>query len=300
MATVREIERRIRSVKNISQVTRALEAVSASRVRKAQAAVMATRPYSQEAWKILIGLSQQAGAGPHMHSLLTIRPIKTIDLIVVSGDRGLAGAFNYNVIRAALEFIKKQIAAVQVISVGRKGRELLFRAGQKIVAEFSNLPATPSTLDIAAISRTAIEDFRAEKVDAVYIAYTDFINTLSQKATVRPLLPFNASITSSVATASVGTLDGKSARFEYIYEPSVEEILDVLIPRFTELQVYQAILESLASEHSARMVAMRNATDSAKSLIDTLTLVRNKARQAAITGELLDIAGGAEALKQVR
>ncbi len=300
MATVRDIERRIRSVKNISQVTRALEAVSASRVRKAQAAVLATRPYSHEAWKILTGLSQQAGAGPHMHPLLTIRPIKTIDLIVVSGDRGLAGAFNYNVIRAALEFIKKQTAAVQVISVGRKGRELLFRAGQKIVAEFSNLPATPSTLDIAAISRTAIEDFRVEKVDAVYIAYTDFINTLSQKATVRPLLPFNASITGSVATASVGAMDGKGARFEYIYEPSVEEILDVLIPRFTELQVYQAILESLASEHSARMVAMRNATDSAKSLIDTLTLIRNKARQAAITGELLDIAGGAEALKQVR
>lgn len=299
MATVREIERRIRSVKNISQVTRALEAVSASRVRKAQAAVMATRPYSQEAWKILIGLSNQAGAGEHMHPLLTARPVKTIDLIVVSGDRGLAGAFNYNVIRAALEFIKQQTAQVQVISVGRKGRELLFRAGQKIVAEFSNLPATPTTLDIAAISRTAIEDFREERVDSVFIAYTDFINTLSQKATVRPLLPFNVTTSGGVAHAAIGEMEHKGARFEYIYEPSAEEILDELIPRFTELQVYQAILESLASEHSARMVAMRNATDSAKSLIETLTLVRNKARQAAITGELLDIAGGAEALKQV-
>src|SRR5512143_2011960 len=300
MATVRDIERRIRSVKNISQVTRALEAVSASRVRKAQAAVMATRPYAQEAWKILIGLSKQAGAGPHMHPLLIDRPIKTIDLIVLSGDRGLAGAFNYNVIHAALEFIKHQTAQVQIISVGRKGRELLFRAGQKIIAEFSGLPAAPTTRDIAAISRTAIEDFRTGKTDAVYIAYTDFINTLSQKATVRPLLPFNAAAKGSVAEASVGSLDSRTTRFEYIYEPSSEEILEALIPRFTELQVYQAILESLASEHSARMVAMRNATDSAKSLVETLTLVRNKARQTAITGELLDIAGGAEALKQVR
>jgi F-type H+-transporting ATPase subunit gamma len=301
MATVREVERRIRSIKNIAQVTRALEAVSASKVRKAQAAVTATRPYAEEAWKVLTDLSQQAGAGPHLHPLLTVRPVKTIELIAISSDRGLAGAFNYNIIRSTLEFIRAQAAPVHVISVGRKGRELLYRAGQKIVAEFSNLPAAPSILDVSAIGRTAIEDFLAGRVDAVYIAYTDFNNTLSQKATIRPLLPLLAGVEgASVAEAAVGKLNQPLGHFEYLYEPDVESILDVLIPRFTELQVYQAILESLASEHSARMVAMRNATDSANNLIETLTLLRNKARQAAITNELLDIAGGAEALKQAR
>jgi F-type H+-transporting ATPase subunit gamma len=301
MATVREIERRIRSVKNISQVTRALEAVSASKVRKAQTAVMNTRPYAQEAWQVLTDLSKQAGAGPNLHPLLTEREVKAIDLIVVSSDRGLCGAFNYNVIRVALEFIRKQKVPVHVISVGRKGRELLFRAGQKIVAEFSNLPATPSILDVSPIGRTAVDDFLVGRSDAVYVAYTDFINTLSQKARVRPLLPLSAGVEADmVAHGALGAMETRAARFAYLYEPSIKTILDTLIPRFTELQVYQAILESIASEHSARMVAMRNATDNAKGLIDTLTLVRNKARQSAITGELLDIAGGAEALKQAR
>jgi F-type H+-transporting ATPase subunit gamma len=302
MATVREIERRIRSVKNIGQVTRALEAVSASKVRKAQIAVTNTRPYAQEAWRVLTDLTKQAGAGSNLHLLLTERPVKTIDLIVISSDRGLCGAFNYNVIRQALEFVRKQRASVRIISVGRKGRELLFRAGQRIVAEFSNLPATPAILDISPIGRTAIDDFLVGQADAVYIVYTDFINTLSQKARVRPLLPLSVGAQAEmVAQNAVGTFDSaRAVRFEYIYEPSIRSLLDTLIPRFTELQVYQAILESIASEHSARMVAMRNATDNAKALADTLTLVRNKARQAAITSELLDIAGGAEALKQVR
>ena len=302
MATVREIERRIRSVKNIAQVTRALEAVSASKVRRAQNAVQNTRPYATEAWRVLTDLTQQAGAGPNLHPLLTDRPVNLIDLIVITSDRGLCGAFNYNVIRLALEFIKKQSVPVSVISVGRKGRELLYRAGQSIIAEFSNLPATPSIVDVSPIGRTAVDDFLSARTDAVYVAYTDFVNTLSQKAQVRPLLPLSlGAATETVAHQAVGELrTGAQARFAYIYEPGVTSILDSLIPRFTELQVYQAILESLASEHSARMVAMRNATDNAKALVDSLTLVRNKARQAAITNELLDIAGGAEALKQGR
>ncbi len=303
MPTVREIERRIRSVKNIAQVTRALEAVSASKVRKAQTAVLNTRPYATEAWRVLTDLTKQAGAGPNLHPLLTERPVNTIDLIVVTSDRGLCGAFNYNVIRAALDFIRKQKAPVNIISVGRKGRELLFRAGQKIVAEYSNLPAAPSIVDVSPIGRTGVDDFLAGRADAVYIAYTDFINTLSQKARVRPLLPLSAGVKGElVAENAVGSLESttRTARFEYIYEPSLKSLLDSLIPHFTELQVYQALLESIASEHSARMVAMRNATDNARALVDTLTLVRNKARQTAITGELLDIAGGAEALKQGR
>ena len=302
MPTVREIERRIRSVKNIGQVTRALEAVSASKVRKAQSAVTNTRPYAHEAWRVLTDLSKQAGAGANLHPLLTERPVKAIDLIVISSDRGLCGAFNYNVIRAALEFVRKQKVPVNIISVGRKGRELLFRSGQKIVAEFSNLPATPSILDVSPIGRTTVEDFLVGRADAVFIAYTDFVNTLSQKARVRPLLPLAMGAQEDqIAHNEIGVVEAsRQARFEYLYEPSIKTILDTLVPRFTELQVYQAILESIASEHSARMVAMRNATDNAKVLVDTLTLIRNKARQTAITSELLDIAGGAEALKQGR
>ncbi len=302
MATVREIERRIRSVRNIGQVTRALEAVSASKVRRAQNAVMNTRPYATEAWRVLTDLTRQAGAGPNLHPLLTTRPVNTIDLIVMTSDRGLCGAFNYNVVRLALEFVKKQSAPVNIISVGRKGRELLFRAGQKIVAEFSNLPAAPSILDVSPIGRTAVDDFLSGRADAVYVAYTDFINTLSQKAHVRPLLPLSlGAAEETIAARAVGSMEPtRAAPYVYLYEPNIHTILDNLAPRFTELQVYQAILESLASEHSARMVAMRNATDNAEALVDTLTLVRNKARQAAITGELLDIAGGAEALKQAR
>jgi F-type H+-transporting ATPase subunit gamma len=302
MPTVREIEHRIRSVKNIGQVTRALEAVSASKVRRAQAAVVNTRPYAQEAWQVLTDLSKQAGAGANLHPLLTVRPVKSIDLIVISSDRGLCGAFNYNVIRAALEFVRKQTVPVNIISVGRKGRELLLRADQKIVAEFSDLPAAPSIVDVNPIGRTALDDFLVGRADAVYIAYTDFVNTLNQKAQVRPLLPLAMSAQAEQVAhgASDGPATSRPARFAYLYEPDLETLLDALVPRFTELQVYQAILESLASEHSARMVAMRSATDNAKALVDSLTLVRNKARQAAITSELLDIAGGAEALKQGR
>jgi F-type H+-transporting ATPase subunit gamma len=302
MATVREIERRIRSVTNIAQVTRALEAVSASKVRRAQNAVMNTRPYATEAWRVLTDLTKQAGAGPNLHPLLTTRAVNSIDLIVITSDRGLCGAFNYNVIRLALEFIKKKRAPVNVISVGRKGRELLYRAGQKIIAEFSNLPATPMILDVSPIGRTAVDDFLSGRADAVYVAYTDFVNTLSQKAHVRPLLPLTLGASEeTIAAKAVGGIEpARLAPYVYLYEPGINAILDNLVPRFTELQVYQAILESLASEHSARMVAMRNATDNAKALVDTLTLVRNKARQTAITSELLDIAGGAEALKQAR
>ncbi len=197
--------------------------------------------------------------------------------------------------------MRKQKVPVNIVSVGRKGRELLFRSGQKIVAEFSNLPAAPSVLDVSPIGRTTVEDFLVGRADAVFIAYTDFVNTLSQKARVRPLLPLAMGAADNVSHNAVGTMDtSHQARFAYIYEPGITAILDTLVPRFTELQVYQAILESLASEHSARMVAMRNATDNAKALVDTLTLIRNKARQTAITSELLDIAGGAEALKQGR
>lgn len=297
MATAREIRRRIRSVKNIAQVTRALEAVSASKVRRAQAQVLATRPYAEKSWQVLTHLAAQMAPGARSHPLLTRRgEVKAVDVMLMTSDRGLCGAFNFNMVRTTLGFIEQRDKPTRLITVGRKGRDLMHRAGYNIVAEFSRLPDAPSSLDILPIARLALDDFLDGVVDEVYVAYTDFINTLRQKTTVKRLLPILVSEVAAQAMSEyiedvqVGPVP------EYLYEPSPQQILDAVIPRFTELQVYQAVLESQASEHSARMMAMRNATENADALVDDLTLSYNKARQQAITSEILDIAGGAEAL----
>jgi F-type H+-transporting ATPase subunit gamma len=288
MPSLREMRLRIRSVKNIAQVTRALEAVSASKVRKAQQAVLATRAYANKAKEILADLANQPGGPALLHPLLTARPeVKAIEIVLITGDRGLAGAYNTNIVREALLFARGQSAPVRWLTVGRKGRDLIFRRRGNIVAEFSNLPAAPTAVHIAPIARAAIDDFLSGAVDEVYIAYTDFVNTLRLVPTVRRLLPFGAEeVTGDVPLSGI----------PFIYEPNQEELLNVIVPRFAQLQILQAVLESLASEHSARMVAMRNATDNAEDLIGSLTLDYNKARQLSITSDLLDIVGGAEAL----
>lgn len=295
MTTAREIQRRIRSVKNIAQVTRALEAVSASRVRRAQAQVLATRPYAEKSWQVLVHLAGQVAAGADLHPLLTHRAeVETIGIVLLTSDRGLCGAFNYNIVRTTMDFIQDR--PVKLVTVGRKGRDLMWRAGYPIVAEFSKLPDTPSALDITPIARTVIDDFLQGAVDEVYLAYTDFVNMLKHVPVLKRLLPIRPG---EVATQAMGEYVEEvstAATTEYLYEPSPRLILDAVLPRFTELQVYQAVLESLASEHAARMMAMRNATESAEELIGDLTLSYNKARQQAITSEILDIAGGAEAL----
>ena len=301
MATAREIRRRIKSVKNIAQVTRALQAVSASKVRRAQEAVLATRAYAQLAWEVLSDLSQQVGANERLHPLFEVRPAKTIGLLMLSGDRGLCGAFNYNVVRTTMDFSRRAKGApIRVITVGKKGRELMWRRGFNIVHEFSGLPAAPRLADVTPIARAAMDGFKSGEFDVVYLAYTNFVNTLVQKSVVKRLLPLKPTELESqvMAVHVAGARQGRMAATDYIYEPSPRAILDVIVPRFTELQVYQAVLESLASEHSARMVAMRNATDNAEQLVGDLTLRYNKARQQSITSELLDIAGGAEALAQ--
>jgi F-type H+-transporting ATPase subunit gamma len=301
MATAREIRRRIKSVKNIAQVTRALQAVSASKVRRAQEAVLATRAYAQLAWEVLSDLSQQVGANERLHPLFEVRPAKTIGLLMLSGDRGLCGAFNYNVVRTTMDFSRRAKGVpIRVITVGKKGRELMWRRRFNIVHEFSGLPAAPRLADVTPIARAAMDGFKSGEFDVVYLAYTDFVNTLVQKPAVKRLLPLRPTELESqvMAVHVAGARQGRRAATDYIYEPSPRAILDVIVPRFTELQVYQAVLESLASEHSARMVAMRNATDNAEQLVGDLTLRYNKARQQSITSELLDIAGGAEALAQ--
>jgi F-type H+-transporting ATPase subunit gamma len=297
MTTEREIRRRIRSVKNIAQITRALEAVSASRVRRAQAQVLATRPYAERSWRVLTHLASQTTQEARAHPMMTRREeIGNVGVVLLTSDRGLCGAFNLNMVRLAMDFIENRGKPVKLVTVGSKGRDLMWRAGYNIVAEFSGLPASPSTLDIAPIARTVIDDFLSGAVDEVFLAYTDFINTLKQISTVKRLLPIQPGEVKTQAMGEYVETVAVETTVEYIYEPEPQQILDAVLPSFTELQIYQAILESLAGEHSARMVAMRNATENADVLVDDLTLSYNKARQQAITSEILDIAGGAEAL----
>jgi F-type H+-transporting ATPase subunit gamma len=286
---------RIKSVKNISQVTRALQAVSASKVRKAIAALMGTRPYATKAWQVLAHVAAQPGRDT-LHPLLTQRAsVKNILVVVISGDRGLAGAYNSNLVRFVTRQFSQSASPAQYIAVGRKGRDLLLRRKQNVIAEFSNLPAAPSFVDVSAIGRLAVDDYLSGKVDEVYLVYTSFVNMVKQEPTVKKLLPLEVGSGEGRVTAFEQTRQASAA---YLYEPAEREILDEIIPRFTALQVYQAILESLASEHAARMVAMRNATDNALELVGDLQLQYNKVRQQVITNDMLDIAGGAEALAQ--
>jgi F-type H+-transporting ATPase subunit gamma len=293
MANARLFRLRIRSVKNIAQVTRALQAVSASKVRKATQAMLQTRPYASKAWQVLTHIAGQPGRGT-LHPLLTPRAEDRNELVVlITGDRGLAGAYTTNIVRHSLHRFNRSLIPVSYIAVGRKGRDMLLRRRKNVIAEFSNLPAAPSFADVSAIGRLAVEEFLSGRVDRVYLVYTDFINMVKQVPTIKQLLPLELGVTEDRVIRFETT---KIAQATYIYEPGEAQILDEIVPRFTALQVYQAILESLASEHAARMVAMKNATDSATDLAGALQLEYNKARQQGITAEILDIVGGAEAL----
>jgi len=301
MGNALEIKNRIGSVKNISQVTRALEAVSASRVRRAQDAAEATRNYAEKAWEILLNVQSTTRQGVSLHPLLTQREeIEKRRVIVITSDRGLAGSYNSNIIRVAKRFASRSDIPVDFVTVGRKGRDAMIRDEEDVVAEFSNMPAEPSVSDIRPIVRAAMDDFLSGEIDEVFIAYTDFINTLTQKPVILRLLPLVPYETNDQALSEYvkDVPDVTSGISEYEFEPNPTSVLDEIVPRFTELQLYQAILESLASEHASRMVAMKNASDNASELVDDLTLDYNKARQTEVTNEILDIVGGAEALAE--
>jgi len=294
MANAREVKQRIRSVKNIAQVTRALQAVSASRVRKAMDAMYNTRPYANKAWQVLTHIAGQPGRDV-LHPLLKTRTeVKNVIVVMISSDRGLAGPYNTNILRATLRAFRDYPATVRYISVGRKGTELLYRQGKEILADFSGLPAEPTFNDVSPIGRIAVEEFLAGKADEVFLMYTDFVNMVKQDPMQKKLLPLEYESPEGLVEAEFSQTEGPHAA--YIYEPGETEILDEIIPSFTRLQVFQAVLESFASEHAARMVAMKNATDNATELAGLLQLDYNKARQLSITSDILDIVGGAEAL----
>ena len=296
MANAREVKQRIRSVKNIAQVTRALQAVSASRVRKAMETMYGTRPYATKAWQVLTHIAGQPGRDV-LHPLLTERhQVENIIVVMVSSDRGLAGPYNTNILRYTLEEFGYSNVPVRYISVGRKGTELLYRRGKEIMADFSGLPAEPTYSDVSPIGRLGVDEFLSGKADEIFLMYTDFVNMVRQDPVKKPLLPLEYETAEGLVQAEFTGVHKANAA--YIYEPGQAEILDENIPSFTGLQVFQAILESFASEHAARMVAMQNATDNAAELAGLLQLEYNKARQLSITSDILDIVGGAEALAE--
>ncbi len=245
---------------------------------------MAGRPYSEKISQVIADLA----ALPEVrmqHPLLQQRPVKRIAVVHITPDRGLCGGLNANINRRMGSFILEQSAPVTAITVGSKGRDFLARTGRDIRAEFSKLGDKPTFLDTLPISRIIIEDYTAGDIDLVYLSYARFVTTTLQTPELQQLLPVEPAVIPQ--EQNVG----------YIYEPGPQAVLASLLPRFIEMQVYHAILESIASEQSARMVAMRNATDNAQELLGELTLENNKARQEAITGELLDIVGGVAALE---
>lgn len=286
MATAREIKRRIKSIKNTAQVTRAMETIAASRMRRAQQQVLSSRPYSKKAWEVLTYLARLPQSGEAVHPLLQQRQEKSIALVLITADRGLAGGLNANMIRKAVAFLKEKDLPTQIIAVGKKGRDWMVRYGPPLRASFVNLGDRPTSVDIAPIARIVIEDYTNRAYDGVYLGFTDFINTLRQEPTVTKLLP----IEPAEPTVPMAP--------DYIFEPDMNTVLDTVLRQFTEIQILQAVYEAIASEQSARMVAMRNATEAAEDLIADLTLSYNKARQQSITRELLDITGASEAMKK--
>ncbi len=283
MPSERDILRRVRSIRNIQQVTKALQTVSASKMRRAQQATLASRPYEEKLREVLNDLAPHAD--PEVHPLLARRPVQRAAVLLITTDRGFVGAMNANVLRAALRHAER-LPATSFVAIGRKGIAQVRRLRLPLIAEFSNLGDRPTTADTNPIARLAMDEFLKGSVDEVHVAFTRFINTLRQVPTLRRILPL---------VPEEEDLD-RLAPIQYIFEPDAETVLGAVLPRLVDLAVYQAILENLASEHSARLIAMRNATDAAGELIEEYTLAANKARQWRITKEMLEIASGAEAL----
>lgn len=290
MPSIREMRLRIKSVTSLAQVTKAMETVSASKVRKAVQANAASKPYSEKSWKVLLHLARQPGRNS-LHPLLSVRQeTKRILVILVTGDRGLAGSYNTNVLRNTLIHFDNLGIPVDYIAIGKKGRDLLLRRKEKVIADFSEITNPATFMEISPISRMAVAKFLSEEFDQVFISFTQFISMAKQEPVIRQILPLEIDASGKGFNATHA-----NQHSVFTYEPEQSSLLDEIIPRFTAMQIYQSVLSAQASEHAARMIAMSNATENAKELVGLLTLQYNKARQQAITGEMLDIVGGASA-----
>lgn len=282
MANVRDIRRRIRSVSSMQQITKAMKMVAASKLRKAQEKVIAARPYARQLQEVLARLAQDQG--DETHPLLEVRPVQRVGYIIISSDRGLCGGYNANLFRMTNSIIDNETHDVRLVTVGTKGRDFYRRGSNETIAEFVGLGDNPSYGQAKEIAQEVISLYESGELDEVYIMYNEFISAISQRPTQVKLLPIEK--------------PKQESNTEYIFEPSNEEILDTLLPKYVETQVFRTLLEGKASEMGAKMTAMGSATDNARDLIERLTLQMNRARQAAITTEISEIVGGASALEQ--
>ncbi|WP_018132964.1 ATP synthase F1 subunit gamma [Effusibacillus pohliae] len=285
MASAREIRRRIRSIKNTQQITKAMKMVAAARLRRAQERVGLARPYAAKLEEVIGSIARAGGA---RHPMLVKRPVKKVGYVVFSADRGLAGSFNAQVIRHALnEFKGKSRDEYVIFAIGRKSRDFFRKRGYPVVGEITGLPDFPAFSDIKRIAESIVKLYEDGTYDEVHLIYNKFNSPISQVPVTKQILPLQ----------DVGGETADQPKANYLYEPSEEEVLDALLPKYAETLIYSALLESKASEFGARMTAMGNATDNAAEMISTLTLSLNRARQAAITTQITEIVGGAEALK---
>ena len=293
MASTREIRRRIRSIKNTAQITKAMQMVASSKMRRAQERVQQARPYAEQIRALVSRLANAAdediGEGVE---LLKQRPIHNVGIVLISPDRGLSGALPSNINRKAVSSsveLQNSLADqgrrpnINFVAVGRKGRDFVVRTQQTMLAEFTNYGDRPGLNDASAIAQVAVDAFLKGEVDAVYLVYARFVNTVTQQPTTVQLLPVQPPTKEE---------NEEQKTVEYIYEPDARTIFEALLPRYVDVQVYQALLETVASFYSAQMVAMKNATDSAQELVQDLTLTYNKARQAAITMQILEVVAG--------
>jgi F-type H+-transporting ATPase subunit gamma len=322
MANTKEIQRRIKSIGNTKKITRAMEMVAAAKMRKAVESVLKTRTYANLSWTTILNLSQAINSKKSLHPLLVKREkVNNIGIILIASNRGLCGGFNTAIINKAIASIKiaasKQVGEEKIktefITMGKKARSVYTRFGHKIEAEFNKTETSSEVAEVAPVSRMVINDFLSGKYDKVMVAYTDFASPSKQIPRVKQLLPIDIEAEDEYLgvvgkSEKIGVtkdyikekedkyLRDKKNVFVFTYEPSPEEVLNEMLPRLIEIQLFQALLESNASEHSARMVAMRQATDAASDLVSELTLFFNKARQASITSEIAEISAGANAL----
>ena len=287
MPTLLDFRRRIRSVKNTQQITRAMKFVAAARLRRAQEAALAARPYAKELARVL--RSMMARLDSPQHPLLARRPEERILVIVLSGERGLAGAFNSNILKRAAEFLRsKQGKKMVVLPIGKKGRDALRKAGMEFAGEYVNVLARVDLGIAREIAKLVTELYSREAIDAVYTVFSEFKNVLAPLLVTEKLLPIEK-IEESEETAG----ERAASQIDYLYEQPETQILDRLLPRYVETQILRIMLESSAAEHAARMTAMEAATKNAGEVIDALTLHMNKVRQAAITKEIIEIVSGA-------
>lgn len=292
MAVGKEIRDQIKSVSSTQKITSAMEMVAASKMRKAQERMESSRPYSDKITKVVAHMAQSNSE--YNHPFMNTRDVKRVGVILVSSDRGLCGGLNMNLFRSLLPKLQawdESGIEIDFASVGGKGKNFLARLKSNIVTEVAQLGDNPSLNDFIGPVKTMLDAFNDGKIDQLYVVYNTFVNSMTQEPTVRQLLPLVAD-----ESEDKDTSEGYAHHWDYIYEPDAKEVMDHLLMRYIESIVYQSVVENIACEQSARMVAMKNATDNAGDLINELQLVYNKARQTAITAELADIVGGAAAV----